>query len=342
MRATPLSSREVASVSLFAFIALLPAIGLAQQDVRLSSVEEAAWSETVRQATSALDRGDYADAATLCERAVRVRVTPSLRYCLALTAERAGRVVDACTQARQCEATAGQDANLQRRAFISERCGQIVARQCTRTGRVRIQIEGTLPDGAEVLVNHEVVRPSVVGLDVPIVAGEVAVDVSASGYVAVHEIATVAPGEVRVITVRMVPVPRTVVSVPVPAVMTRRSWEAALGAAAVAGAGVLLSVGIYNAAIHSTDSSLNPATGTIDRECALGASTRAVANGGVECDGIGVVTPLLLGAGVVVAGVGAFLIYDGMRLRPARPVSALVPRVLALRDGALIGVSASF
>jgi hypothetical protein len=94
----------------------------------------------------------------------------------------------------------------------------------------------------------------------------------------------------------------------------RRLWEVGVGAGLVAGGLVLSGISLYNLGVHGTEVS-DGATRTIEQRCALGASVQNTAQGTV-CEGIGPVTPILLGVGIAALGGGIFMIIDGLRMRP--------------------------
>jgi len=115
--------------------------------------------------------------------------------------------------------------------------------------------------------------------------------------------------------------------VPPPA-YTRRMWEVGVGAGLVAGGLALGAISLYNLGVHGTEVA-DGSSHTIEQRCALGASVQ-----GTQCEGIGAVTPILLGVGIVTLGAGVFMIIDGLRLRPELPASAPAARPRAWQFGA--------
>jgi hypothetical protein len=150
-------------------------------------------------------------------------------------------------------------------------------------------------------------------------------DAGAAPTVSVPDAGAPPPPETQVVVVREVPVERPVEP---PTVYTRRPWEIGLGGGLVAGGLALTGVGLYNLGVHGTEVS-DAGSRTIEQRCALGASVSNTAQG-TQCEGIGVVTPLLLGVGIASLGAGIFLLIDGLRLRPelapAAPSPAATPR----------------
>lgn len=162
----------------------------------------------------------------------------------------------------------------------------------------------------------------------------------AAGFEAAEEAVEVAGDQGRVVTLRLrrVPAPATVVTPPVPVVMRRRVWEAVLGGALVAGGATLAGLGVLNLGVHGAE---QPAVnGLIAQRCAFGAPTQTTAQG-TTCDGVGVVTPVMLGAGVAALGVGVFLLVDGLRARPVA-VGRARPATVLGRNGGIVGVEGVF
>ncbi|MFO0608033.1 MAG: hypothetical protein U0324_33020 [Polyangiales bacterium] len=107
--------------------------------------------------------------------------------------------------------------------------------------------------------------------------------------------------------------------VPPPVVYVRRWWEVGVGAGLAAGGLALTLTSIVGLANHGSE---EPAVnGLVEQRCAFGAPTQTTAQG-TTCEGVGVVTPLLLGVGLAAVVGGALLVVDGVRLRPeaAAPV----------------------
>jgi len=117
-----------------------------------------------------------------------------------------------------------------------------------------------------------------------------------------------------------------------PPVYTRRMWEVGVGAGLVASGLALGALSLYNLGVHGTDVS-DPNSHTIEQRCALGASVQNTAQG-TQCEGIGAVTPILLGVGIAALGAGVFMIIDGLRLRPEIAASAPGTRPRAWQFGA--------
>lgn len=338
-------------------VAVLIAPGVAQaQGTRTSTaLEDAAWAETVRQANDALEHGNYERAATLCERAMQVRTTPALRYCVAAvaaegSAQEPDRSVVACEQARRCVETAGEDTDRRRRAELQARCGEIATQQCARLGRVRLEVDGVLPDGATVRIGEHSIARELVGLDVPLVAGNYEVTAEATGYAPVRERVAVSAGNAAALHLHFEPLPavppRPVERFEPPhrqaIVRERRTWEAGVGIGALVAGGVALGWGVYGLSGHEADGPVNSTTHVITRTCAFGASTRPAANGGLECDGIGPAVPTLMAAGGLLLGVGVFLLVDGLRLRTTDTAARARPSLIVHTAGAEFGVQATF
>lgn len=113
-----------------------------------------------------------------------------------------------------------------------------------------------------------------------------------------------------------------------PVVYVRRWWEVGVGAGLAAGGLALTLSSIVGLASHGSE---GPAVnGLVEQECAFGAPTQTTAQG-TTCEGVGVVTPLLLGVGLAAVVGGALLVVDGVRLRPEAAAPA-TPR--AWRFGA--------
>lgn len=324
------------AVALAVAFAASPGDALAQ-----NAAADAAFAETLRQATAALDRGDFAEAIDLCERASRVRSTASVRYCLAWSHHRRDEPVEAYVEARNCQRELPNELDPRRRQWIQGRCDEVVRSRQPQVARVRVAIEGESPPGLRVSVNGRVQPAEVLGLELPVRAGSVAVRAEAEGFEPAEEAVEVAGDQGRVVTLRLrrVPVPDTVVTPPPPpVVLRRRVWEAVLGGALVAGGATLAGLGVLNLGVHGAE---DPAVnGLIAQRCAFGAPTQTTAQG-TTCDGVGVVTPVMLGAGVAALGVGVFLLVDGLRARPVA-VGRARPTTVLGRGGGVVGVEVVF
>jgi hypothetical protein len=97
-------------------------------------------------------------------------------------------------------------------------------------------------------------------------------------------------------------------------VFQRRWWEVGVGAGVAATGLALTVVNLYAISVHGSETE-DRATGVVEQRCAFGAATQTTAQG-TRCDDIGAVTPVLLGVGIAAVLGGAFLVYDGLRLRP--------------------------
>lgn len=123
----------------------------------------------------------------------------------------------------------------------------------------------------------------------------------------------------------------------------RRPWEIGVGAGAIAGGLALAVIGSYNIA---TNGSVTPVAGNREEyRCAAGGSTTS--NRGREDCSVGVVSPVLLGVGIVAIGGGIFLLIDGLRRRPevvpaAPPRPALRVGGAPLAQGGIFTLSGSF
>ncbi len=306
-----------------------------------NAAADAAFAETLRQATAALDRGDFAEALDLCERASRVRSTASVRYCLAWSHHRRDEPVEAYGEARNCQRELPGEPDARRRRWIQGRCDEVVRLRQPQVARVRVAIEGESPPGLRVSVNGRALPAEVLGLEMPVRAGSVTVRAEAAGFEPAEEAVEVAGDQGRVVTLRLRRVP-TLTSVvappPPPVVMRRRVWEAALGGALIAGGAVAAGFGALNLGVHGSEGPA--ANGLIAQRCAFGAPTQTTAQG-TTCDGLGVVTPVMLGAGVAALGVGVFLLVDGLRQRPVT-LGRVRPATVLGRGGGVAGVEVVF
>jgi hypothetical protein len=181
-----------------------------------SGREELARRELIERAEAAQTAGNHAEALRLGTQAATIRQHPSLRLFLAGEHQQLNHLVEALAEARACVREAENDASLRNRARIRSACAAIVTAVEPRIGRVQVQVEPTLPDGAVVHVGEEEVRPSLLGAPLPVSPGELRVRIEAPGFEPFATTVTVAPQQQVVIPVRLTALPAAPPPAPTP------------------------------------------------------------------------------------------------------------------------------
>jgi len=171
-----------------------------------TSREELARRELIERAEAAQTAGNHADAVRLGAQAAAIRQHPSLRLFLAGEYQQLNRFVEALAEARACVREAENDRSLRNRDRIRTACNEIATAAEPRIGRVQVQVQGTLPEGAEVHVGEEEVRASLLGAPLPVSPGELRVRVEAPGFEPFSVNVTVASQQTVVVPVRLVAV----------------------------------------------------------------------------------------------------------------------------------------
>jgi hypothetical protein len=149
--------------------------------------------ELVAQAEAASIAGDHAAALSLGQRAAVLRMTPSLMVFLAREHRELGHWVEALDLGRQCLRAAEADAALRNRAVILQACEAVRARVEPRVAHLSVLCEAP-PPSLSLRVGARDVPAALLGVEVPVMPGEVRVSASAPGYEPFDQTLTLAEG----------------------------------------------------------------------------------------------------------------------------------------------------
>jgi hypothetical protein len=127
----------------------------------------------IDEASAARASGDDAHALALAMRAASIRMTPSLRLMIADEQFRLGQLIASLGSAQFCVAEAEQDAALQNRDAILDRCRSIQASIEARVGRIYLHLPSPIPAGFRVEVGSLPVDLASVSVGVVTLPGEV-------------------------------------------------------------------------------------------------------------------------------------------------------------------------
>lgn len=149
--------------------------------------------ELIAQAEAASAAGDHTAALSLGARAAALRMTPSLMVFLAREHRELAHWVDALDLARACLRAAEADTALRNRAVILQACESVRARAEPRVAHLAIECAEP-PASLSLRVGARDVPAALLGVEVPVMPGEVRVTASAPGHEPFAQSLTLAEG----------------------------------------------------------------------------------------------------------------------------------------------------
>lgn len=182
-------------------IVLLPFAAAAQ-----NAPADPARLELITRAEAASAAGDHAAALDLGTRAAALRVTPSLMVFLAREHRALSHWVEALDLSRACLRAAEADTALRNRAVILQACEAVRARVEPRVARLEVACVDPPPSLALRIGDREV-STTLLGVEVPVMPGEVRVSASAPGRIPFSQTLSLAEGARGRVDLRLPPTP---------------------------------------------------------------------------------------------------------------------------------------